>query len=96
MRIVDVANVALELVQRSLFGHAHATDPTNLPHLVQFPFKNVVYRNCTLHQIVLNGIQTNFYVVPTFSPSPSYRCAGNLSLRSTSGVHSRWTREREY
>lgn len=54
--------------------------------------------NCTLHQIVLNGIQTNFNVVPTFSlnaPLSPFslliaKQAISPSPCSTSGLHSRW------
>ena len=43
-----------------------STGPTPSSGEHSFHFKCHV-PNCTLHQIVLNGIQTNFNVVPTFS-----------------------------
>lgn len=65
-------DVARKVVRRLLLGHTRRADLANLPHLVRsFLFKMSRPENCTLHQIGLNGIQTNFYVVPTFSPSPS-------------------------
>lgn len=82
-----------------------STSPPNLSHLVcSFHFQWHV-PNCTLHQIVLNGIQTNFYVGPTFPPPPprflppyfhaSHNPARDLapSFCYTSGPHSRWKTE---